>query len=415
MFYLLVVCLVVALSALYRSWRDHELFVRRNELLNRSLEQSRKLIEWRSRLASEVAHEIKNPLTAILCSAETLNILIGDKIDPDQRKSLLYIREYGDILLRLVSDFLDLSRAEDGEMKVKAEPTELLPAIRSIVGLLKAQALQKEIGIKLLHERENPVAVIDSRHVKQVIFNLVYNAIKYTPQGGEIEILVQPLAENNELVVVVSDNGPGISKNKLNDIFDLYSRYEDDGAMERSGPLGTGIGLALCKKLIEFCGGKIWVESETGVGSKFCFSVPRYKSSSVSNCNQLLPDDPHPLLGLSFLIIDEDMGSRESVARLIQAWGGVVDRVSEAVDALSALENKSYDAIMIDDELAGATSNLAQIIKNQASEKKATVIVAGREPNLKELALSRGADVYIEKPFNSTALLQSLINTHDQH
>lgn len=402
--------------------------------LQERVARARALLERRSRLANEVAHEIKNPLTAILCSAEALDLLLSEKVDADQRAALKHMREYGDLLLRLVSDFLDLSRVEDGFMKPNPAPIEILEVVRSVVGLLKAKALERNHSIRLLHTAPQMYANVDGRHLRQILFNLVHNAIKFVPPEGEIEIVVTTEPENEFLTVLVNDNGTGLPEALIKNFHQGFTeyRFSDSAGAELSevGParttenladaknigVGCGIGLALSCRLAELAGGQLKASNRTQGGSSFELTLP-VSAHEVKYCEEIAtPTGVQPLLGLSFLVIDQDIGSRESISRLIEAWGGVVDNVAESVQALNALAEKHYDAVMIDGSVASQKDCVVtRTIKERLNDTNATLIVAGKDETSKAAVIQAGADVFIEKPLNGKLLLQSLIQSQNQH
>lgn len=410
--------LVIAVLALIRAYRDHSsLQSKLGSLQHRVLEAQRSLRQ-RGDLANELAHEIKNPLTAILCSAETLDLILRDKVDSDQRQTLKYIKEYGDNLLRLVSDFLDLNRAETGNLRSVPEQVEVWGVVESILGLLQSNAHQKQIELKALCTEKDICAYVDPSHLKQVLFNLVHNAIKFTPTGGEVQVLVRTDFPSPFLTISVKDNGVGIPPEQLESIFDVYARYEQVG--EVSEP-GVGLGLALCKALVELSGGSIEVESSPGVGSVFSFRVPLSRAKAESDeptilrvLNESLDNrsGPLPLAGQSFLVVDEDSGSRIAIAKLIEAWGGMVDQVCAAAEAVEALEQRDYDAIMIDDDTdENYGLDLARYIRDDEETGGATIIITAKDRSAQEFFDSSIADLLVQKPLNGAALLRTLVGS----
>ncbi|MCB0332217.1 MAG: response regulator [Bdellovibrionales bacterium] len=410
---LLSICgALLAVMALCWALRDHFLYRKRlRELQRRTLETQRNLRHL-GNLANEVAHEIKNPITAILCSAETLDLLIGPELDPQHRKSLQYIKEYGDNLLRLVSDFLDLSRVEAGKIEARAESVRLRPIVDSIIGLLESNAMKKQIRVSSEVEAEDLAVTADPKHVKQVLFNLVHNAIKFTPENGEIVVSVTQEFPGESITVSVKDNGVGIPAEEIKTLFNPYTKGESHPL---SKELGAGLGLALCKNLIELNGGSVSVESERGQGSTFTFHLPcikeQWEERLKGDISRAL-ERREPLFGQRFLVVDEDTGSRESLSRLIEAWGGVVDRVSMAIDAVEALEQSSYDAVVIDDTLDGVYGHeLARMIRQDLKVLDTTIVVATDGTSNEQLARESGADSCVEKPLNGKTLLASLLKS----
>ena len=252
---LAITALAVALVAFGRAYRDHGLVEREMVELQQKLAKAERRLKQRGDLANEIAHEIKNPITAILCSADTLDLLIGKDLDKNHRQTLRYIREYGDNLLRLVSDFIDLSRAESGQIRARPEGIQLLPVAESIMGLLKANADMKSIDLNIQQVDERLYAYVDPKHFKQILFNLVHNAIKFTEPGGEVRIDLQSGFPNKTVSISVQDNGVGIPEHQIPRLFNLYARFENETESEID--TGVGLGLALCKELAELAGGEL--------------------------------------------------------------------------------------------------------------------------------------------------------------
>jgi signal transduction histidine kinase len=407
-----ILALFVAVAALVRAVIDHIYLNKRiRELQKRTLDAQRNLRRIGD-MANEVAHEIKNPITAIMCSAETLDLLIGETLDPVHRRSLQYMKEYGNHVLTLVSDFLDVSRAEAGKLIARPEPLTLGTSVESIIGLLESNAIRKKIEVRSFLTDKDLQAFVDPRHFKQVVFNLIHNAIKFTPAGGEVHVLVKSNFPEPFITVAVKDNGIGIAEAEIEYLFDPYatSKGPDIGVDS-----GTGIGLALCKSLVEMAGGEISVSSSPGVGSNFQMKIPKYQGQEAEDEDvavEASENNSRPLEGQSFLVVDEDNGSREAVSQLIEAWGGMVDRVGLAIDALNALEHKEYNAVMIDDSLDGVYAHeLAQMLREAVDLDSTAIIVATREAADPKLVRESCADSWVEKPLSGDALLSSLLKS----
>ncbi len=417
-----ILAFLIATVAFVRALSTHFQEAREIAELRANIERAQQLLRQRGDLANEIAHEIKNPLTAILCSAETLDLLVGANLHEDHRQSLRYIKEYGDNLLRLVSDFLDVSRAESGHIEARPEQFPVVPCVESVIGLLKANALKKNITVQLAIPEEPLDSFCDPRHFKQIIFNLLHNALKFTPTNGQVQVAIERNFPFPSVKIVVRDTGPGMSEEQLKNLFQLYARY-DSGKPE--GSAGVGLGLALCKGLVEMNQGSICCESRVGVGTAFTVTVPfaeqraeppRTLSGAYlmrsSEAPLRVSDAPRPLEGQKFLLVDKDEGARNAVATLINAWGGLVDAVSQATEAVKALEDRTYDAVMIDDSLQGLDSlELIKRIKDGSSSKDTTVIIAASNPESAELAHAGAADKCVAKPLNGRLLLKSLANS----
>lgn len=417
-----LIALICSLAALSRALLDHLTQKRQIADFQKRLVEAEKLLSRRGNLANEIAHEIKNPITAILCCAEALQHLLGKNIEESHHKSLQYIKEYGDHLLHLVSDFLDLSRAEAGLVETRLEPVSISNICESIVGLLQAFAIKKKITLTNYSVKENLMGYADQKHLKQILFNLVHNAIKFTPEGGEVHLMVRTDFPKPFICITVMDSGTGILATELPYVFDPYARFEREAAPQDTG---AGLGLALCKSLVELGGGTIAVESCLGVGSSFEFTVPVYvgqeKNSTPDSTTEkettgrFSPSSimqlPQPLLGQSFLVVDENTGSREAISTLIAALGGAVDQVQDSVSALEAIARKEYDAVMVDDSQEKWIADVHNAIKQDGRGPDTTLILAtGHEVDDKFMDL-HPADRYLEKPFNGELLLRSLLNS----
>jgi CheY-like chemotaxis protein len=186
----------------------------------------------------------------------------------------------------------------------------------------------------------------------------------------------------------------------------------------------VGLGLALCKSLVEINHGTIECESNLGMGTAFKVYIPwvartvesqRQFSGSfiiVNDDNSRINMKDKPLCGQSFLVVDQDEGARNAIATLINAWGGLVDGVAQATDAVKALDQRSYDAVMIDDTLAGTDSlNLVRKIRDEQKTKGTTIIVAATNPVNPDVAQGMGIDKCVAKPLNGKLLLKSLLNS----
>ncbi|MBX7143988.1 MAG: response regulator [Oligoflexia bacterium] len=406
--------LAVALCALGRAWRDHVTMRRETASLELRLQRLQKTLRRRGDLANEIAHEIKNPLTAILCSAETLDLLLGKSMQPEHRQSLVYIKEYGENLLRLVSDFLDVSRAESGHLNCCREKSELGKIAESVIGLLHASAIKKSLDLRFVGAPEAVFCSVDPRQVKQIVFNLVHNAIKFTPGEGRVVVSVDLLSSGDKARIMVQDSGPGIPAQECQRLFELYTRYESE---ETKHNVGVGLGLALTKTLTELNGGEIYVDSTVGVGTSFSVVFPLVAAPrEIATPEPRIRGGAQPLVGQTFLIVDEDSGARQAMCKLIEAWGGMVDGVSQAADAVRALQVKEYDAVMLDGTASGKdTAAVVQRLREESKDKGTTFIVTGPKEAAAAVHEAAQADKYVQKPLNGRLLLRSLVNSGKYH
>jgi signal transduction histidine kinase len=244
--------------------------------MNDELKRLYRELETASRLKSEflasMSHELRTPLNAIIGFSQMLRERMVGEVNQKQEEYLDDIISSGNHLLSLINDMLDLSKIEAGQLKLKVAPFSLREALERDVSMVKERATR--IGVALTLDAGPQVEVVeaDERRIRQVVYNLLSNAVKFTPEGGNV--IVSSARVNGEVHVSVSDTGPGIAADDQTRIFEDFQQT-DLGARQLEG---TGLGLALSKRLIELHGGRIWVESELGKGSMFTFSLPAGRS-----------------------------------------------------------------------------------------------------------------------------------------
>ena len=235
-------------------------------LLFQDLTELRNLQTTRRELIGNISHEFRTPLAAIKVMVETLRDGAVDEKEA-ARDFLTRVDSEVDRLTQLVAELTELSRIETGKAELKKEPVDINRLVEEVIGQLNPQAERQRLSISKEFAADLPVVPADKDRVRQVIANLVHNAIKFTPAGGTITITTKTL--EGSVVVDIADTGIGIPEEDLPHVFERF--YKGDRA--RSGA-GTGMGLAIAKHVVEAHGGNIWVESEEGKGSTFGFSLP---------------------------------------------------------------------------------------------------------------------------------------------
>ena len=217
----------------------------------------------RRRMLADVSHELRTPITVIQGNVEG----ILDGLYPADEARLKSIIEETQILSRLVDDLRTLALAESGALRLKREPTNLEELVREAVSGFESAAKEKAVKLTTLLQAEEE-ATIDPQRVREVLTNLLSNALRYTPRGGAIDARLTETGSGPERKVTISveDNGPGIDSTDLQHVFDRFYKSSDSG--------GMGLGLSIAKYLVEAHGGKIWAESELGKGTKISFMLP---------------------------------------------------------------------------------------------------------------------------------------------
>jgi two-component system, sensor histidine kinase len=247
------------------------------EVVNHQRAELLRLSRLKDEFFAKMSHELRTPLAAIIGFSE----LLGDDdyappLTPEQRAYLQIISTAGQHLLALTNDLLDLSKIEAEMMELRLELVDVRDVVKDALAIIKSQAQSKKLDLReRLPERIAPLHA-DARKVKQVLYNLLSNAAKYTPAGGSIEITVED--DLHEVRVEVSDTGPGISPEDQRRLFQPFTQLENAAASEFGG---TGLGLTLVKQLVELHGGRVWLRSRLGEGATFGFSVPRSESKGL--------------------------------------------------------------------------------------------------------------------------------------
>jgi signal transduction histidine kinase len=242
---------------------------RMNDELGRLYQQLEAASRHKSEFLANMSHELRTPLNAIIGFSEVLQQRMFGELTAKQSQYVDVILASGRHLLSLINDILDLSKVEAGRMELEPTPFDLRLAIENTVALVRDRAAHHGLRLDLALDGELGPVVADERKVKQILLNLLANAVKFTPDGGGIEIRAS--RTDGKAEISVSDTGIGIAPEDQEAIFEEFRQVGTDYARKREG---TGLGLALVKRLVELHGGQIWVKSEAGKGSTFTFTLP---------------------------------------------------------------------------------------------------------------------------------------------
>jgi signal transduction histidine kinase len=258
---------------LLKTFATHAVLAIQNARLFRELEDKSRQLEVANRHKSEflanMSHELRTPLNAIIGFSEMLvERMLGD-LTPKQEEYLGDIHSSGRHLLALINDILDLSKVEAGRMELELAPFDLPEAIQNAMTLVRGRA--EAHGIRLTVDVDGRLGEVvgDERKLKQILVNLLSNAVKFTPEGGQVTVRAVPA--DGSVEVSVADTGIGIAPEDQAAVFEEFRQVGTDAARRREG---TGLGLALTRKLVELHGGHLWLKSEVGLGSTFTFTLP---------------------------------------------------------------------------------------------------------------------------------------------
>jgi signal transduction histidine kinase len=244
-----------------------------NARLFREIEAKSRELEAANRHKSEflanVSHELRTPLNAIIGFSEVLQERLFGELNEKQAEYTDDILSSGRHLLSLINDILDLSKIEAGRMELEVTTFHLPDAVENALLLIRERASRHGIKIDRVIDDRIGDFTGDERKIKQILVNLLSNAVKFTPEGGQIK--VEAALGDSAVIISVTDTGIGIAKEDHEAIFEEFRQVGTNYAQKREG---TGLGLSLTRRFVEMHGGKIWVESEPGKGSKFTFTLP---------------------------------------------------------------------------------------------------------------------------------------------
>jgi len=392
------------------------------EVINKKLveekERSNQLVRVKDEFMSNMSHEIRTPLNGILGFTDLL--LKNTSLDSEAKKQLDSIKISGDILLVIINDILDLLKIESGQITLRQEPFNLRGLAQFIYDTFSIQMKEKEIDFNVSIDKNVPVVFIgDSIRISQILFNLVSNAFKFNHLKGKVELKIRLDREENGyhfVEISVKDTGIGIPSDKINSIFNPFIQVSNDTSRKYGG---TGLGLAVIKKIITIMNGEIHVKSKLGTGSKFTTIIPLLKSTSdpfvfqpvISNNQEtILANDDK----VKVLVAEDNHINQLLMRTVLKKFNFDCTIVANGKLAVEALKNERFDIILMDlmmPEMNGfeATSvirNLEDVEKKNIPIIALTAVVTG--PDI-DACISLGIDKYLSKPFESSELYKMII------
>ncbi|MCB4756930.1 MAG: response regulator [Elusimicrobia bacterium] len=355
--------------------------------LREACEELKKLDRMKSQFVSTVSHELRTPLTIVLQTAGNLLDGTFGELTEKQKKWMKEIERSSRRLKDLLNDILDLSKLQSGKVDMRRELFDIGNIIKTVVSNLST--LSKNGGVELTHDIPSDIPKVwgNPSRIQQVVTNLVSNSMKFTPRGGRICVSTQ--SDKDNILVRVSDAGPGIDAEDLELIFDSFVQIKNDNNSE-SAKHGIGLGLAICKEIVMQHRGRIWAESEPGKGSQFIFTLPADPRST--------PEKPRTIL-----IVDDDEEICEMLKLSLQQEGYQVSVARNGKHAIHLIEDEgiSFDLIFSDLMLPGANGvEVMKAVRKLHAKTPVVVITAHPTSDLLLEGMETGPLTIISKPFN---------------
>jgi signal transduction histidine kinase/CheY-like chemotaxis protein len=378
--------------------------VNAHEAVQRAREEAERANEAKSRFLSHMSHELRTPLAAIMGFAELLH---RDERDEKRRSWSGYVLDGGRHLLAIVNELLEVSRIEAGKMMLMTEPVDAERAIDDVLDLVAPLAAER--GVKLERTSGKPIelaTLADPMRLKQILLNLVANAIKYNSEGGSVSLTVDE-GEPGMVRIAVTDTGKGMTPEQMEQLFTPFERF---GA-EHGTVGGSGLGLVVTKGLVEAMNGHIAVASELGVGTTFTIELPLTDTGGVPPANSRRP--PLPATAGDVLYIDDTEENLELIGSLLSELrpGLALRTATNGLDGSLLAEGQRPDVLLLDLNLPDISGEeVMRRLRARPQTGDVPVIVLSADSTTRNInrLLEAGADAYLTKPVNVPQFLDVL-------
>lgn len=370
--------------------------------LKKAREDAEVALKARSDFLSVMTHEIRTPLNAVIGMA---NQLLEENPRPDQLENLRTLRFSGENLLMLINDILDYSKLESAKIQLESKPVNLKELLGNIRKTFEPLARQQKISLLLHVDPKIPEAILgDATRISQVLFNLVGNALKFTPVGSvTLRVLrVSMQGKNARLRFEITDTGVGIPADKLSAIFEDFVQVRSSVSRTSAG---TGLGLSICRKILQLHHSDIEVQSRLGEGSTFAFEMTAETTQAVVPAAVVFTS----LRGMRVLLVEDNEINIKITTRYLKKWEVSFDVARNGVEALSYTAKNPYDLILMDLQMPEkdgyeATQEIRAASGNVNQQVPIIALSASLFDDVRKKALEVGLSSFLDKPFREQEL-----------
>ncbi|MFB3764900.1 MAG: ATP-binding protein [Methanotrichaceae archaeon] len=385
-------------------------------------EEAEAAVEAKAAFLANMSHELRTPLNAVIGFS---SLLLADNLTQEQKEDIERIRNGGEALLSIISDILEFSKAEKEKVKLELQPLSLKACIEESLDMVAVQANDKGLNLAYTIAYGTPDIIIgDPGRLRQILANLLSNAVKFT-DAGDISVSVSSETiegDKRQITFAVTDTGIGMPQDKMDRLFKPFAQLEYTISRKRDG---AGLGLAICKKLVELMDGEIWAESEEGIGSTFRFTIQAEaipgkqldldEKDMATEYENLSGQNP-----LAILVAEDNPSNQRVLVEMLKRLGYRADAVADGVEVLQALQIRQYDLIFMDikmPEMDGITATKEIRKLWPENGPKVVAITAFAMDGDRELCLEAGMNGYIAKPVkvdDLATLLRSVDSAKDK-